>query len=137
MTDHAATLATFLRTDLYRLQTTLDEQMWEGAVATRLKEHLHRVAHLLALVTQAPAAPLPSLDTLDEALDTLETLTTELLTAITALTPQALDAPVLDAHERGLTLIGHLYDYARLSATLVEWSAHLPPAPTLEDWWEE
>lgn len=135
MTNHPQTLATFLKTDLYRLETALEEPSWNAEIATRLRDHLHRLNQLLLLITPA-APPIAPPDTMEAALNSLDTLTTTLLATISTLSEAQLNTPVLDIHERNLTLLAHLYDYARLSAMLVEWSRHLPPAATVEDWFQ-
>jgi hypothetical protein len=137
MTNHAQILSAFLRTDLYRLDAALEEQSWTEVIRARLTDHVHRLNQLLALLAHHPPPPLPALDTVESALDTLHTFTEELVTAVEELTNTTLYATVLDPHERNLPLLAHLYDYARLSAMLVEWSHHLPPTQSLDDWFDE
>lgn len=136
MTPHAQSLATFLQTDLYRLETALEEQVWTEDIATRLNDHLHRLTQLLALVTNIPPDKGSAPNSIEDAFDTLHSLTEALLESVASLPETCLNAMVLDPYERNLTLLAHLYDYARLSAMLVEWSHHLTPAPTLDDWFE-
>lgn len=134
MTPHAQTLATFLQTDLYRLDTALEEQSWTEHIATRPLDHIYRLTQLIALVTDRPPLPLPPLNSVEDTLETFHALTETLLISVASLSETRLHAIVLDPYERNLTLLAHLYDYARLSAMLVEWSHHLPPVPTLDDW---
>jgi hypothetical protein len=137
MTTHAQILSTFLRTDLYRLDAALEEQVWTEAIATRLTDHLHRLAQVVALVVSHSPTTLPPPDSVESALDRLHTLTDEILTIVAELPESTLHATVLDPHERNLPLLAHLYDYARLSAMLVEWSQHLPPSQNLDNWFDE
>lgn len=137
MTDHAKTLATFLQTDLYRLDTALEAHVWTEDIATRLKDHLHRLTQLLALITTFPPDKDAAPNSIEDALNILRTRTDSLLTSVESLPEIRLNAIVLDPYERHLTLLAHLYDYARLSAMLVEWSYHLASAPTLDDWFGE
>jgi len=136
MTNHAHILATFLQTDLYRIEAALEDRLWTEDVSTRIREHVARLRQIIALVTIPPTSALPPLDTVENTLDTLHTFTDELLNAIATLPIHRLDALVLDAHERQLTLLAHLYDYTRLSAMLVEWSRHLAPPPTINQWFQ-
>jgi hypothetical protein len=137
MTDHAHTLATFLQTDLYRLEAALEAQAWTDTTRSRLTDHLQRLKQVVALVTGHPTPTIPPLSSMEDALETLHSLTDNVRTTIAALPPHRLDALVLDPYERNLTLLAHLYDYARLSAMLVEWSQHLTPPPTLDAWFQE
>lgn len=136
MTIHSHILSTFLQTDLYRLEAALEEQRWDDPIATRLTDHLHRLSQIIALVLNRPARSLPPLDSVQSGVDVLHSLTEELFTAVEDLSDTTLRATVLDPYERQLPLLAHLYDYARLSAMLVEWSQHLPATRTLEDWFD-
>ncbi len=133
MTDHRTTLTTFLRTDLYRLEAALSETVWSNAVATRLAEHLQRLVAVIVLLTNETPT-VPPVDHPDTALETLQDCTNELLRALTTISEERLHAPVLDRHDRNLTVLGHLYDYTRLSAMLVEWTTTLPPSDSVDDW---
>lgn len=136
MTDHRQTIAAFLTTDLLRLEAALEEQPWSEGVAQRLTGHLHRLEQLLTLM-HAATVPAPSLDSTASALLYLMDSTHALIKTLLSLPDGTLNARVLDPHRRDLTLLGHLYDYTRLSAMLVEWSQHLAPPATLNDWFDE
>jgi hypothetical protein len=131
---HTEALTAFLTTDLYRLDAALEEQTWSGEASTRLSDHLHRLAQLVALARGAPSTGPDEVHSIDAALEALHSLTHTLLDTVAVLPETRLSATVLDPHERGLSLLAHLYDYARLSAALVEWSRCLPPPPSVDDW---
>jgi hypothetical protein len=131
MTDHRSTLRAFLETDLHRLEATLDGAAWTPQVAERLTHHLRFAAQVRAVylegqhprgeaLKQTLEAIAPR--TMDEALDHLAESTERLIAAIQQADDARLHAPVLDPHERGLTVLGHLYDLCRANAMLVEWA---------------
>ena len=133
MTDHRAILSTFLRTDLYRIEAALEDAVWNDAIAARLNDHVQRLAAVLALLTDNPHT-VKSLTDTDSTIEILDDVTDALLSAIAAAPDSRLDAPVLDRHDRNLTVLAHLYDYTRLSAMLVEWCTALPTTSTVDDW---
>jgi hypothetical protein len=131
MTDHRHTLSSFLRTDWLRLEAALEEKTWTEPVAARLTDHLRygRLVQGVYLERLHPhdvklreqvAAIAPG--TLEEALAIARERTHELIAAIQLARDSLLDAPVPDPHDRGFTVLGHLYDYARANAMLVEWA---------------
>lgn len=131
MTDHRYTLRAFLGTDLHRLEAALDGAAWTPQVAERLTHHLRFAAQVRAVylegqsprdetLKQTIAAIAPA--TMDEALDELIESTEHLIAAIEGADDTRLHAPVLDPHERGLTVLGYLYDFCRANAMLVEWA---------------
>lgn len=135
MTNHRTTLTTFLRTDLYRIEAALEDAVWSDTVATRLREHIERLAGVLMLLTDAsPDSEAPT--NADSAIELLQEMTEALVEALATTADSRLDAVVLDYHDRNLTVLAHLYDYARLSAMLVEWSSTLPTADTVDTWFD-
>jgi hypothetical protein len=125
----------FLRTDLHRLEAALDGRVWRREVAERLTHHLRFAAQVRAVYLQGlhprdeglrvvleGIAP----GSMDEALDALSEGTERLIEAVEQADDARLHAPVLDPHERGLTVLGHLYDFCRANAMLVEWANGLP-----------
>lgn len=128
------TLRFFLQTDLYRLEASLDECAWTPQIAERLTDHLRFMAQLRSVFLEGidPRDPAlrPRLDAIapqdmEQALDALHEQISALLEAIQNATQEHLHALVLDPHERGFTVLGHLYDFSRASAMLVEWAKGL------------
>lgn len=124
-----------MRTDLHRLEAALDGRVWRAAVAERLTHHLRFAAQVRAVYLQGLhprdeglRAVLDGIapESMDEALDALGEGTEQLIEAIEQAEEARLHAPVLDPHERGLTVLGHLYDFCRANAMLVEWANGLP-----------
>ena len=71
----------------------------------------------------------------------MHNLPSALTQAIQETSDSHLNAPVLDPHQRGLSVLGHLYDFCRANAMLVEWARGLPAEGTQEeeimrDWME-
>ena len=135
MTDHRHTLASFLRTDSYRLDSALEGRAWSRPAQERFTDHLRYMAQLQAVYLErlAPRDPvllrrLARLEatSVEEALRHLEEQTGTLIAAIQEAPDSLLDAHVLDPHERGLSVLGHLYDFCRANAMLVEWARGLP-----------
>ncbi len=136
-TDHRRALGMFLRTDLHRLEAALDGRAWRQEVAERLTHHLRFAAQVRAVYLQGLhprdeglRAVLDGIapGSMDEALDALGDGTEQLIEAIEQADDARLHAPVLDPHERGLTVLGHLYDFCRANAMLVEWANGLSKA---------
>jgi hypothetical protein len=137
-TDHRYTISTFLRTDRYRIEAALDELEWSAETAERVTHHLRycvlvREVYLRGRAPNDPAidAMLQEIDprTTEEALDLAGDLTDRMIDAIQHTGDNRLDAAVLDPHQRNLTVLGHLYDYCRANAMLVEWAQG-----RLKDW---
>jgi hypothetical protein len=130
-TDHRHTIATFLRTDRYRLEAALDELEWNPGTAARISHHL-RYSVLVREVYLGNRQPgeaavetkMQSIapQSMEEALALIEKATDIMIDALQSLDDDRLHAAVLDPHERNLTLLGHLYDYCRANAMLVEWA---------------
>ena len=136
-TDHRRALGMFLRTDLHRLEAALDGQAWRAEVAERLTHHLRFAAQVRAVYLdglhprdEGLRAVLDGIapGSMDEALDALGDGTEKLIEAVEQADDARLHAPVLDPHERGLTVLGHLYDFCRANAMLVEWANGLSKA---------
>ncbi|MBA3533796.1 MAG: hypothetical protein H0T73_17910 [Ardenticatenales bacterium] len=147
MTDHRHTLGHFLQTDLHRLEAALEERAWTTLVAERLTHHLRFAAQVQAVYLEgahpqdtALLARLEALapQSIKEAIDQIKEGSHALSAAIQASSDDRLDASVLDSHERGLTVLGYLYDFCRANAMLVEWARALPGQAqeddSLEDW---
>lgn len=131
---HQHTLRFFLQTDLYRLEASLDESIWTAPIAERLTDHLRFTAQLRAVFLEGlpphDAALQRRLEAIapqdmEQALDTLHEQTEALIDAIEQVSQAHLNALVLDPHERGFTVLGHLYDFCRANAMLVEWAKGL------------
>jgi hypothetical protein len=130
-TDHRYTIASFLRTDRYRLEAALDELEWSPATAERIVHHL-RYSVLVREVYLGGRQPreaaldemLQEIDprSMEEALDLVGEVTDRMIEAMESVAGNQLHAPVLDPHQRNLTVLGHLYDYCRANAMLVEWA---------------
>ena len=145
--DHRHTLQFFLRTDLYRLEATLCDRAWTPEVTERLTHHLRFATQLQAVFLEGihphdttlrarlnAIAP----HNMEQALDHFHESTEALINAIQQVSDARLNAPVFDPHERGFSVLGHLYDFCRANAMLVEWAKSLPvdtaPEPgTLRD----
>ncbi|MGB0386492.1 MAG: hypothetical protein ACPGWR_16915 [Ardenticatenaceae bacterium] len=132
--DHRHTLQFFLQTDHYRLEAALDEYPWTPEVAERLTDHLRFAAQLQAVFLEGvhphdtglqAALEAVSPQSMDDALEQLYTRTEGLIKAIEQATDARLNAPVLDRHERGFCVLGHLYEFSRANAMLVEWARNL------------
>lgn len=139
MSDRHA-LQTFLRTDLHRLEAALEERVWTPALAERLTHHLRFAAQLQAAYLeggQADEQPLAALapQNVDEVITLVEARIEALVAAIEAAPDARLHAPVLDAHERGLTVAGHLYDFCRATALLIGWLEGLAVGEEQGDEW--
>lgn len=131
---HHHTLRFFLQTDLYRLEASLDDGSWSAPIAERLTDHLRFAAQLRAVFLEGihphDSALQRALDAIapqdmEQALDALHEQTGALIDAIENLSERRLNALVLDPHERGFTVLGHLYDFCRANAMLVEWAKGL------------
>lgn len=110
---------------------SLEERRWSPALADRLAHHLHYMEQItrVYLVGSPPsAAPPPPADAA-AAVDALDQRIRALLDALDQSPDARLHAPVLDPHERALTVLGHLYDLCRTSARLVEWLGRPDPPP--------
>jgi hypothetical protein len=147
VTDHRHTLRTFLTTDLHRLEIALEGRAWTSQVAERLTHHLRFAVQVQAVYLEgvhpqdaALRARLEALapQSIEESIEQLAAQGHALIEAIQQCSEERLHAPVLDPHERGLTVLGHLYDFCRANAMLVEWARTLPEAAAgeenLENW---
>ncbi len=137
MTDHRRTVAMFLRTDLFRLEAAAEGRAWTDEVAARLAHHLRYAALLEGVYLQGRHPTEEALQaqveaiaptTWEAALAAAQARMEAIVGAMEAASDARLHAPVLDRHERGLTVLGHLYDFCRASATVVEWVRGLPAA---------
>ncbi len=133
--DHHHTLQFFLQTDLYRLEGALHDRAWTPKVAERLTHHLRFATQLQAIFLEglhphdtALRATLEAIapDSMELALELLHECTEALINAIHQASDVRLNAPVFDPHERGFCVLGHLYDFCRANAMLVEWARGLP-----------
>lgn len=145
MDEHRHALCLFLRTDQHRLEAALVDARWGPTLATRLSDHLRFTTQVRAVYLEGIHPLDPALQTelaalsltgIDDTLAKLEAGYAALRAAIQGASDARLQAPVLDPHERGLSVLGHLYDLCRVSAMLVEWARHLPPDEdeSLEGW---
>ncbi|MDQ4076857.1 MAG: hypothetical protein M3220_11510 [Chloroflexota bacterium] len=141
MTDHRHTIASFLRTDRFRMEAALEEKVWSKEVAERLTQHLRYAAQLQAVYLEGLHPKDPALQTkvtaiapesLEEAVTLLAEQTESLVAALQQADDRRLHALVLDPHERELTVLGHFYDFSRSNAMLVEWARGLPGEPEQE-----
>ncbi len=128
-TDHRHTLSAFLRTDLFRLEAALEGRVWGEALAEPIADHLRFALQVQAVYLEgvhprdeglqaALAAPAPARG----GRGTVRARRAHggADQAIQGVPEARLHAPVLDAYERGLTVLGHLYDFCRANAVLVE-----------------
>lgn len=129
-TNHKHTLLTFLRTDQFRLEAALEEITWTEKVAQRVTDHLRFAAQVQAVYLEgrhphdaALQATLAAIAPRDAAAAAalLAARSAALSEGVQRAPSTHLDAAVLDPHERGLTVLGHLYDFCRASAQLVGW----------------
>ncbi|MGH2543262.1 MAG: hypothetical protein ACRDIB_10705 [Ardenticatenaceae bacterium] len=113
------------------MEAALEERAWTEEVAERVTDHL-RYALLVQAVyvegqhprdsaLQAKVTGIAATST-EGALALLAERTAELIAAIQAMSDEQMEARVLDPHERGLSVLGHLYDFCRANAMLVEWA---------------
>ena len=129
-TDHRHALSHFLRTDRHRIEAALDGVVWDSEIARRLGDHLRFIAQVQAVYVEGCHPQDESLQRRLAALAPQNRAEAQihlaerheaLHRALAAMRDERFDAPVIEPLDRGLTVLGHLYDLTRSSAALVAW----------------